>query len=85
MDFLQTLAKLQEQEIEVEYTIPKSKEAIADRVLSPLMKQQMQRNKNNITATVASEKTGTQKGKKVRVKFKNQQEKDAYEAKMGIK
>lgn len=84
MDFNKALALLQEAEIEVEYTIPPSKEALADRVLSPLMKQQMQRNKGQITSTSAESKTGTQKGKKVRIKFRNDQERKAYEAKMGI-
>ena len=84
MDFNRALEILKEQEIEVEYSIPKSKEGIADRVLSPLMKQQMQRNRNNITASVSSEKSGVQKGKKIKVKFRNQQERDAYEAKLGL-
>lgn len=85
MDFNKALHILQEQEIEVEYIIPKSKESIADRVLTPLMKQQMARNRNNITASVSSEKSGLQKGKKVKIKFRNQAEREAYEAKLGIK
>ncbi|NCP97710.1 hypothetical protein GW796_05650 [archaeon] len=84
MDFNQVLKKLEEQEIEVEYNIPSGKESIADRVFSPLLKQQSQKNKNKISASPALQKTGPNKGKKIKVRYRNAQEKEAYERKLGI-
>lgn len=81
MDFNKVMQKLEEAEIEVEYNIPSGKESVADRVLSPLMKQQAQKNKNNITAS-PSQKSA--KGKKVKVKYRNQQEREEYERKLGM-